>query len=331
MSGAWRAALALGALAVGCLPRADYHCDKHAQCGDGAFCEIDGRCSARDPACSSGRRYLGDEGDVSRACVGETCADNALVTLAAGVEHACAVRHDGTVSCWGRNDDGELGDTTRTPRATAATVAGVTGATAIAAGARHTCAVAGGAVLCWGADDSGQLGDGGGPARAAPIMVPGVTTAIAVAAGAAFSCAVLADGTAQCWGDNSTGQLGDGGPAAAKRAPTSVFALIGIRTIAASADGQHTCALRDDETLWCWGANASGQLGDGTLTARPQPVQARMLGSVTAVAAGLSHTCATTRADGLYCWGANSAGQLGHEDPTAETLPVAVPLVPNAI
>jgi alpha-tubulin suppressor-like RCC1 family protein len=324
--------LALGALGSGCLPQGDYHCDSAGQCGANAFCEIDGRCSAGDVTCPAGRRYLDQEGDLSNVCVGITCDGNRLTAVAAGVEHACAVRADGTVSCWGRNDDGELGDSTHTPRSTAGLVMGVADAKAIAAGARHTCAATtSGAVFCWGADDSGQLGDGGGASRATPIAVAGITHAVDVAAGAAFSCAVLADGTAQCWGDNSQGQLGDGGPATAGRAPTPVFALTDARTISASTHGQHACALRDDETLWCWGANNSGQLGDGSTTARPQPAPVQALQAVTSVSAGLLHTCAATRADGMYCWGANNSGQLGHEGAVPEPSPVKVPLVTDAV
>lgn len=323
------AALVLAAMASSCFESGDYRCHEHDQCGDG-FCEIDGRCSQSDRACPSGRRYRAREGARSNTCVGQPCADNALVALAAGGDHACALRTGGGVSCWGRNDDGQLGDGTRTPRSRDVPVMGLTGATAVAAGLRHTCAVVEtGEVFCWGADDAGQLGDGGGPARATPVAVPGVTGAASVAAGAAFSCALLRDGTARCWGDNTLGQLGDGGAAAARRAPTPVFALAGLRAL--SAHGQHACAVRDDETLWCWGDNSQGQIGDGTFSPAPQPVRVQPLSAVTDVAAGLLHTCAATRAEGLFCWGNNNAGQLGREPGGPLPRPTAVPIVTNPV
>jgi alpha-tubulin suppressor-like RCC1 family protein len=331
-----RAALALVAaaamLATSCLGPADFHCDAHAQCGPSpnAFCEIDGRCSLRDVACPSGRRYRDHEGDASGTCVGATCAVNPVHAMAAGSSHACLLRADKIVSCWGRNDDGELGDGTTTPHSRPTPVTGLGKAKAIATGESHSCAVLeDGAVACWGANDAGQLGVGAGSASRVPVTVPDVSDAIAVAAGAAFSCAVLGDGTVRCWGDNSMGQLGDGGDATAGRRATAVFALTGVRTL--SAHWQHACATRDDETLWCWGDNSMGQLGDGTFDVRGQPVRAVGLGAVTDVATGRAHTCAATRADGLFCWGNNNVGQLGRDAPGPVAMPTLVPIVTNPI
>jgi alpha-tubulin suppressor-like RCC1 family protein len=323
-------ALALACPSLGCIGPGDYRCGAHGQCGDG-FCEIDGRCSHTDTTCASGRRYFAREGDRSYQCVGDPCVSHPLVALAAGTDHACALRVAGGVSCWGRNDEGQLGDGTRTPRSLDVPVPELPPATAIAAGARHTCAVvAAGQVYCWGADEAGQLGDGGGDVpRLGPTAVPGITDAVGVAAGAAFSCALLRDGTARCWGDGTLGQLGDGAPAATRRAPTQVFALAGLRAL--SAHGQHACALRDDETLWCWGDNSQGQLGDGTFTSNGRPVRVQPLTSVTAVATSLLHSCAATRAEGLFCWGNNLSGQLGREPGGPQPRPVAVPIVTNPV
>jgi alpha-tubulin suppressor-like RCC1 family protein len=321
---------ALALLATSCLGPGDFRCHAHVDCGSDSFCEIDGRCSVRDPVCASGRRYREHEGASSGACVGATCAGNPIHAMAAGSSHACLLRADGIVSCWGRNDDGELGDGTRTPRSLPAPVVGLGTAKAIATGESHSCAVLeDGAVSCWGADDAGQLGIGVGDSRGGPVAVPGVSGAIAVAAGAAFSCAVLGDGTVRCWGDNSMGQLGDGGDATAGRAATTVFAMTGVRAL--SAHWQHACALRDDETLWCWGDNSTGQLGDGTFDVRAQPVRALGLGAVTDVGTGRGHTCAATRADGLFCWGNNNVGQLGRDALGPAATPTLVPIVTNPV
>ena len=102
---------------------------------------------------------------------------------------------------------------------------------------------------------------------------------------------------------------------------------------ALSANGQHACAIRADGSLVCWGSNATGQLGDGTLVNRPQPAAVVGLHGVSAVAAGLSHTCALSAA-GLWCWGSNSQGQLGVDTGTSTapvTAPMPVPLVANPI
>ncbi len=325
-------ALLACALPAGCLGTNSFVCHADAQCGTDAFCESDGHCSARDASCPSRRRYLAAAGSRSKSCVPASCAGDPVLALSTGGAHACLLRESGRVTCWGRNNDGQLGDGTRTPRSSGVRVAGLDDAVAIAAGARHTCAVrAGGAVVCWGADDTGQLGDRGGPDRLTPAPVPGLSGAAGIAAGAGFSCALLADGSAACWGDDRNGELGYGALSAVPGGPTPVSGLAGATAL--SANGQHACAIRSDGSLVCWGNNATGQLGDGTLVNRPQPSVVVGLQGVSAVAAGLSHTCALSAA-GLWCWGSNSQGQLGADTGTSATpitAPMPVPLVANPI
>jgi alpha-tubulin suppressor-like RCC1 family protein len=328
-------ALALPLVQLGCPGPGDFRCHTRAQCGGSdAVCELDGRCSLADTSCASGRRYREREGDRSGQCVGDACPGNPLGVLVAGADHACALRGDGALTCWGRNDVGQLGDGSRTARSLPVAVGGLPPLRAVAAGARHTCALTRdvGDVYCWGGDEAGQLGqpdNAAGAPRTTPVQVAGVTDALDVAAGSDFSCAVLRDGTARCWGANDAGQLGDGGPKTTRRAPTVVFALSGVRAL--SASWQHVCALRDDETLWCWGAGSVGQLGDGAARDAPQPVRVVGLDAVTAVATGLQHTCAATRAEGLFCWGANTSSQLGREASPMEARPARVPIVTNPV
>ena len=320
------------ALLAGCLGSPSFTCHADGQCGANAFCEVDGHCSARDPACPSQRRYLQAAGDRGDSCVTTTCSSNPIVALTAGTSHACVLRETGIVTCWGRNADGQLGDGTLTPRSSGVQVPGIADAVALAAGDRHTCAVRrGGQVVCWGADDTGQLGDGGGADQLSPIAVPGVANATAIAAGTGFSCALLADQSAVCWGDDRDGEIGDGTVTTAPRAPAPVTGLAGGRALVAQA--QHACAILSDGSLVCWGSNTSGQIGDGTLVNRSQPTPVPGLTGVTEVAGGLSHTCALSDA-GLSCWGSNSQGQLGIDTGTSATpitTPMPVPLVAGAI
>ena len=140
------AVLAFAATASACLGQSDFRCATNAQCGDvasGAACEANGRCSVPDAACAlSARRYVQHAGSDSGACVARSCETNPVAALAAGGAHACLRRLDGTVSCWGRNDDGQIGDGTRTPRALATAVAGLDDAISIAPaiGTRARCA-----------------------------------------------------------------------------------------------------------------------------------------------------------------------------------------------
>ncbi|MFO0609374.1 MAG: hypothetical protein U0324_39785 [Polyangiales bacterium] len=150
-----------------------------------------------------------------------------------------------------------------------------------------------------------------------------------VSVGARFACAALHDQTVWCWGRNDESQLGyesadlcperlaDGRTraVACHAAPLQVLGLAGV--VALSAGGAHTCARRADGTLRCWGANGSGQLGNGAVLPSRTPV-AVALGGVVSVASGDRHTCAVTQQGSVYCWGANDRGQLGlAESPSA--------------
>jgi alpha-tubulin suppressor-like RCC1 family protein len=312
-----------------CYGPGDFACHADEQCGVDAFCEMNNRCSSFDATCASHRRFLHAAGDSSETCVAASCPTNPLVALAAGGSASCLLRQDGAVMCWGRNDDGQLGDGTITPRSAGVRVLGLGDAIALATGERHACAVRlDGTVVCWGADDTGQLGDGGGADQRTPIAVPDVTGATAVVAGSGFSCALLADRSTVCWGDDRDGEIGDGAPGATPRAPTAVLGLGGARSL--SAHWHHVCAVLVDGSVLCWGSNSSGQLGDGTQVNRAQPVPVPGLQNVVSVATGLSHTCAMS-AGAVRCWGDNSQGQLGSDASGGSGAMTQATLVPIVI
>ncbi len=239
--------------------------------------------------------------------------------VSAGDAHTCAILADaagaGAVACFGANDRGQLGDGTTVGRAAPAAVAlGATArpALAVSAGGAHSCAVDEvGQLWCWGANDRGQLGTGatGDQSAPVPVALPGGASARAVSAGEAHTCAVDAAGHLFCWGANDRGQLGTGGAGPDVSAPAEVAGLPGP-AIAVAAGGAHTCASLEDGRVLCWGANESGQLGDGTTTDRGTP--APVPGAAGLVDAGRAHTCAWSAGAGhAACWGANGSGQIG--------------------
>jgi alpha-tubulin suppressor-like RCC1 family protein len=159
-------------------------------------------------------------------------------------------------------------------------VSGLSGATAIAAGAMHSCAVAGGGVKCWGNDQDYQLGSGfsfpstcpsGAYCAFTPVAVcsdssctGNLAGARAVVAGYSFTCALLSGGTVDCWGNGQDGQLGNGTTTAQAATPVAVSGLSGATAL--TAGDYHVCALQSAGAVQCWGLSASGQLGNGTST-----------------------------------------------------------------
>lgn len=131
--------------------------------------------------------------------------------IAMGFAHGCALRAGGSVACWGLNEDGQLGDNTRTNRSVPVPVMGLSDAEEIVAGHGHTCARrSGGSVVCWGDNIRGQLGDGSTTDALTPVVVMGITDAVELAAGDAHTCARLPSGGVVCWGYNVDNELGDG-------------------------------------------------------------------------------------------------------------------------
>lgn len=258
---------------------------------------------------------------------------SAVQTVTGGVTHSCALTSVGTVLCWGRNADGQLGDGTTTSHLSAVPVTGLTpGVQAITAGHYQTCALTqAGAVTCWGAAWGRSYDEDGQPITAAarattPVIVTGLESEVAaVVAGRYHACALTLGGVVKCWGWNANGQLGDG-TSVDRPVPVDVIGLApGTRAIAAGFD--HTCGLAADGQVLCWGRNAYGQLGDGTTTDRPRPIAVTGLSTtVRALAAGEDHTCALTNDNAVACWGDNENWQLGvntreEARPTPERVP----------
>jgi alpha-tubulin suppressor-like RCC1 family protein len=239
-----------------------------------------------------------------------------VVSITAGQSHSTAVKTDGTVWWWG----GYLMEYAYVPAQKTA----LSGALEAAAGNSFSLVrKADGTVWGWGMNGSGQLGDGTTSHTATPVQVQGIATASGIAAGGLHGLAPLQDGSVVAWGDNSKGQLGDG-TTTGRLAPVSVLGLPGPAA-AVRASGSCSFARLEDGSLWAWGANDTGQLGDGTTTERHAPVQVTTLGTgVAEVASSGTHTIARKTDGSVWAWGRNDDGELGNGDTLDQFTPIQV-------
>ena len=265
-------------------------------------------CSTCDPACADGL-----------ICRAGVCRDaDPPVKVAAGGEHACALRRSGAIVCWGDNSRGQLGDGTTIGRARPVRVSNIIDAVDLSAGELHSCAVrASGAVTCWGDNSSRQVGHDSGSESPLPAPVPGVRDAVQVTAGRVHSCALLANGKATCWGSSESGQLGDGNVDQRSMPPVAVQGT-GMQLVQITAASSHTCSLNRQGQVACWGRNDRGQIGDATSSAhRASPVPLRGLTQVTQVAVGESHGCAVRVKGDVFCWGVSEGAGKDAGKPVA--------------
>src|SRR6185369_10960550 len=166
-----------------------------------------------------------------------------------------------------------------------------------------------GAAFCWGANASGQLGNGSTTSASSPTAVSGGHVFTSIAAGGAHACGLTAQGVAYCWGDNTTGQLGTG---SSTRSLVPVPVAGGVAFMVISAGQQHTCGISAPQRFgFCWGNNASGQIGDQSTVTRLVPTGVTGSVQFAKVSAGVSHTCGVSVTGAALCWGSNAAGQLG--------------------
>jgi alpha-tubulin suppressor-like RCC1 family protein len=287
-------------------------------------------------------------------------ANKQIVKVFAAQYHSCALSSDGKMYCWGYNGQGQLGtgDTTDSP--VPVQVGGALAGqvvTDIGGTANTTCAITNSKIYCWGQNDRGQVGlnyaNSTSVLTPTPVVAGNTTSTLAtsyVATGLSsgsrskLMCAI-ADNRAYCWGPNESGGIGDN-TTVQKNLPTKVLetgGMSGKNVTSISQDGKgdssqtggyaHACAVAEG-VLYCWGENATGQIGDGTTTDRYTPVAittgALSGKTVQTVQVGLGHSCVKA-SNGAYCWGSNGAGQVGDSSKTQRLAPVAVTTSPGAL
>lgn len=280
---------------------------------------------------------LGQKNLVNSAVPKQIGTDATWVAVSAGKFHVLALKADGTLWAWGRNSEGQLGDTTVLGRQEPVKVGGTDKTNtatwlAFSAGGTHSMGIQkDGTLWTWGDNSYGQLGNAssGSTPVPTPAKIGGATYNV-VAAGASHSLAIATNGTLWAWGSNSNGQLGNN--ASGSGSPT-VGNVTAPRQVTQDADwnlvaagGLHTLAVRKDGTLWAWGANSDGQLGDGSGSDDVlSPKQIGLERTWTSISAGDGHSAALKADNSLWTWGRNADGQLGNGKTATAPIPVNIP------
>ena len=275
-----------------------------------------------------GSNYTGQLGDGTMG--GFAVAPQLVHNIAGAIKpvpggwFTCAILSDHTAQCWGRNQDGQVGNgDATTDVALPVPVQGLGPIADLAAGGYHTCALMNDStVRCWGRNVRGQVGDG---TTNTPILQPtavtGLSNVAALSLGGYHSCALMKDATVQCWGENGNGQVGAPG-VALETTPTAVSGITGA--VAVYTGFLHSCAVLSDGTARCWGYNGFGQLGNGTTTDSAQPVVVQGIVRPRALALGYGHTCALLPDSTVRCWGEGDLGEFGTGTNTNSLTPVTM-------
>ena len=273
-----------------------------------------------------------------------------LETISIGSHHNCALKSDGTVSCWGRGSSGQLGNGLNVNKNYPVGVISGQGSSnplkdivQVSSGSYYTCALkSDGTVNCWGNGLHGQLGDGANGDKNYPVgVISGqgssdpLSSIVQVGSGADYNCVLKSDGTVNCWGDGSNGQLGNG-LNVNKNYPVGVISGQGSSNplkdiVQVSSGSYHNCVLKSDGTVNCWGYGGNGQLGNGLNVNKNYPVgvisgqgSSHPLRDIVQVSSGVAHICALKSDGTVSCWGDGAHGRLGDGTGVSKNYPVGV-------
>jgi alpha-tubulin suppressor-like RCC1 family protein len=271
---------------------------------------------------SNSQGQLGDGSSVSSLLAKPVTIDGGaspVTDVAAGSNHTLALTAAGDVWAWGDDGSGQLGDDPAVADSnTPVPVIGLPSAPiAVAAHGDASYAIlADGAVWGWGSD-------GQNPAKTTAAAVPFVTPIVAVGGGRDHNFGMEAGGALHAWGANQNGQLGLGSVGSGQATPTPVSTITGVTD--ATGGSFHTLALRSNGTVWSWGRNLYGELGDPSASPiRSQPAEIAGLSQIQAVGAGLLHSLAVSLNGEVWAWGHNQFGQLGDGSTDNSSVPLRI-------
>ncbi len=278
---------------------------------------------------NNGSGRLGDGTTTARRVPTRIGMDNDWVAVSAGREHSLALKSDGSLWAWGANWYGQFGNGSATGSLVPVRVGPLTDWTFVDAGAERSLGVrADGSLWAWGRNYMGVLGDGTSFDRLLPSRVGFTTGWSAAAVGDHHTLGLRADRSIYGWGLNWYGEVGDGTGGAESERLTPVRVGLTSNWVMAAAGSGHSVGLRSDGSIWTWGLNWYGQLGNGSRVDRSTPAQMGSAKDWVAVSAGESHTLGLKRDGTLWVWGRNFEGQLGDGTNTHRWTPVKIEASP---
>lgn len=244
-----------------------------------------------------------------------------------GTNTTLSVKTDGTLWSWGLNNVGQLGDGTTVNKSSPVQVGTLTGWAYVAGDNVSLSIKTDGTLWAWGLNSVGQMGDGTTVNKSSPVQIGTLTNWAQVSGTGAASGAVKTDGTLWMWGNGASGALGNGGTTN-RSSPIQVGTLTNWSKV---YSGAYSCAvaIKTDGTLWAWGNNANGTLGDGTTVNKSSPIQIGTLTTWSKVYLKALSVIALKNDGTVWVWGLNSSGQLGLNDTTNRSSPVQIGLLNN--
>ena len=241
-------------------------------------------------------------------------------SMGMGLKHTCAILEDDTLTCWGLDSHGALGngDSDTSDKYTPQTITTPSDRKVVKVepGATHTCILLDdGGVMCWGRDNVGQLGNGDTSdtihAPSSNVELPEGRAATDLSVGDHHSCALLDNGSITCWGLNNYGQLGEN-TTTNRHIPVYAHLPTGSPAVSVSVGPHSSCAILENSSVYCWGHNNYGRLGIGVTGGYYQlPMFVEGARNVVDLSLDYDHTCALSENGSISCWGRSKYGPLG--------------------